>query len=76
MCTPQTRFQTASVSKQSTAVAALRLAECGHLDLAEPVARWLPGCPPQWRRVTLHHLLTHTAGEHRRHSRASFRPAG
>ena len=61
-CTPQTRFQISSVSKQFTAVAALLLAESGKLDLAEPVARWLPGGPPQWQRVTVHHLLTHTAG--------------
>ena len=61
-CTPQTRFQISSLSKQFTAVAVLLLAEAGQLDLAEPVARWLPGCPPQWQRVTLHHLLSHTAG--------------
>ena len=61
-CTPRTRFQIASVSKQFAAVAALLLAESGKLDLAEPVARWFPGGPPQWQRVTLHHLLTHTAG--------------
>lgn len=61
-CTPHTRFQIASVSKQFAAVAALLLAESGKLDLAEPVARWLPGGPPQWQRVTLHHLLTHSAG--------------
>jgi CubicO group peptidase (beta-lactamase class C family) len=62
MCTPRTRFQICSISKQFAAVAALLLAESGVLDLAEPVARWLPGGPPQWQRVTLHHLLTHTAG--------------
>jgi CubicO group peptidase (beta-lactamase class C family) len=61
-CTPQTRFQICSVSKHFAAVAAMLLAESGQLDLAEPVARWLPGGPPQWQRVTLHHLLTHTAG--------------
>ena len=61
-CTPRTRFQIASVSKQFAAVAAMLLAESGQLDLAEPVARWFPGGPPQWQRVTLHHLLTHTAG--------------
>jgi CubicO group peptidase (beta-lactamase class C family) len=61
-CTPRTRFQIASVSKQFAAVSALLLAESGRLDLAEPVARWFPGAPPQWQRVTLHHLLTHTAG--------------
>ena len=62
VCTPQTRFQICSVSKQFAATAAMLLAESGQLDLAEPVARWLPGCPPQWQGVTLHHLLTHTAG--------------
>jgi CubicO group peptidase (beta-lactamase class C family) len=62
MCTPQTRFQICSVSKQFAAAAAMLLAQSGQLDLAEPVARWLPGGPPQWQRVTLHHLLTHTAG--------------
>jgi CubicO group peptidase (beta-lactamase class C family) len=61
-CTPRTRFQIASVSKQFAAAAALLLAESGRLDLAEPVTRWFPGVPPQWQRVTLHHLLTHTAG--------------
>jgi len=61
-CTPQTRFQISSISKQFAAVAVLLLAESGQLDLAEPVARWLPGSPAQWQRVTLHHLLSHTAG--------------
>ena len=61
-CTPRTRFQIASVSKQFTAAAALLLAESGRLDLAGPVSRWLPDGPAQWQQVTLHHLLTHTAG--------------
>jgi CubicO group peptidase (beta-lactamase class C family) len=61
-CTPATRFQLCSVSKQFTAAAVLLLAESGRLGLDEPVSRWLPGGPPQWRQVTLHHLLSHTAG--------------
>jgi CubicO group peptidase (beta-lactamase class C family) len=61
-CTPGTRFQLCSVSKQFTAAAVLLLAESGQLDLGEPVSRWLPGSAPQWRQVTLHHLLSHTAG--------------
>jgi CubicO group peptidase (beta-lactamase class C family) len=61
-CTPGTPFQLCSVSKQFTAAAVLLLAESGQLDLAEPVSRWLPGSPPQWQQVTLHHLLSQTAG--------------
>ena len=60
MCTPQTRFQVAAVSKQFVAAAVMLLAESGMVALGEPVDRWLPGS--QWRRVTLHHLLTHTSG--------------
>jgi CubicO group peptidase (beta-lactamase class C family) len=61
-CTAQTRFQLCSVSKQFTAAAALLLVDSGHLDLAEPVARWLPAGPPIWQRITLHQLLSHTSG--------------
>jgi CubicO group peptidase (beta-lactamase class C family) len=61
-CTVQTRFQLCSVSKQFAAAAALLLVESGQLDLNEPVEGWLPGGTPQWRQITLHHLLSHTAG--------------
>jgi len=61
-CTPGTRFQLCSVSKQLAATAVMLLVESGRLDLGEPVGRWLPGGLQQWRRVTLHHLLSHTAG--------------
>lgn len=74
-CTPQTRFQICSVSKQFAAVTATLLAESGRVDLSEPVARWLPGCPAQWQRVTLHHLLTHTAGVRHWGDAPGFDPA-
>jgi CubicO group peptidase (beta-lactamase class C family) len=61
-CTAQTRFQLCSVSKQFAAAAALLLVDSGHLDLAEPVVRWLPAAPPAWQRITLHQLLSHTSG--------------
>src|ERR1700734_3258416 len=61
-CTPDTRFQLCSVSKQFTAAAVLLLAEAGRLDLHEPVTSWLPAAPAPWRRVTLHHLLSPPAG--------------
>ena len=61
-CASGTRFQLCSVSKQFAAATVMLLVESGQLDLHEPVDRWLPGGPPQWRQVTLHHLLSHTAG--------------
>ncbi len=61
-CTSGTRFQLCSVSKQYVAAAVMLLVESGQLDLGEPVGRWLPEGRPQWREVTLHHLLSHTAG--------------
>jgi CubicO group peptidase (beta-lactamase class C family) len=61
-CTPETCFQVCSVSKQFVAAAVMLLVESGQVDLAEPVDRWLVGAPPQWRKITLHHLLSHTGG--------------
>ena len=61
-CTSATRFQLGSASKQFAAAAVMLLAESGRLSLHEPVDRWLPDGPPQWQQVTLHHLLSHTAG--------------
>jgi CubicO group peptidase (beta-lactamase class C family) len=61
-CTPATRFQLASISKQFTAAAVLLLAERGVLSLDDPVARRLGGSPPEWRDITLHHLLAHSSG--------------
>ncbi|MEU5791598.1 serine hydrolase domain-containing protein [Micromonospora purpureochromogenes] len=61
-CTPRTRFQIASLSKQFTAAAVLLLAERGALRLDDPIGRWIGGCPPSWHDITLHHLLSHTSG--------------
>lgn len=60
--TPQTRFRVASVSKQFTAAAILRLQDQGVLSVDDKVCRWIDPCPPAWRDITLHHLLTHTSG--------------
>ncbi|RKN04156.1 serine hydrolase domain-containing protein [Streptomyces radicis] len=60
-CTPDTRFQIASVSKQFTAAAAMLLVEEGEIGLDEPISRRLADCPERWRGLTLHQLLTHTS---------------
>ncbi|MEM7204733.1 MAG: serine hydrolase domain-containing protein [Planctomycetota bacterium] len=58
-----TRFCIASLTKQWTASAVLRFVEAGALRLHEPVGVYLPELRgPVGERVTLHHLLTHTAG--------------
>jgi CubicO group peptidase (beta-lactamase class C family) len=61
-CAPEIRFQLASVSKQFTAAAILVLADEGRLSVDDPVTRWITGCPSTWSTMTIHHLLTHTAG--------------
>lgn len=60
-----TVFHVASVSKPFVAVAVLQLAERGIVDLHTDVNRYLRDMqvPAAWNRpVTLHDLLTHTAG--------------
>jgi CubicO group peptidase (beta-lactamase class C family) len=57
-----TRFQISSISKQFTATALLLLADRGVLSVEDPVHRWIDGCPSSWDSMTVHHLLTHTAG--------------
>jgi CubicO group peptidase (beta-lactamase class C family) len=58
-----TRFRLASVSKAITATAALQLVEQGRLDLHANVNTYLRGFEVGDRGpITVHHLLTHTAG--------------
>jgi len=62
--TPATLFQAASISKPVTAMAALRLAERGDVDLDADINTVLTGwaLPPGTASVTLRQLLSHTAG--------------
>lgn len=68
-----TVFHVASVSKQFTAAAILRLAEQGKLDIAAPVSRYLADTPPAWAGITIEHLLTHTSGIDNLFNDAQFR---
>lgn len=52
----------ASMSKQYTAAAVMKLAEAGRLSLDEPIGRHLKDAPPDKAALTLHQLLTHTSG--------------
>ncbi len=60
-------FRLSSITKPIVTVAALRLVEQGKLRLDDPVTRWLPDFKPKLADgstpvITVHQLLTHTAG--------------
>jgi CubicO group peptidase (beta-lactamase class C family) len=57
-----TRFQIASVSKQLTAAAILRLVDRQVLSLSDHLVDVLDGCPASWKGISIHHLLCHTSG--------------
>jgi CubicO group peptidase (beta-lactamase class C family) len=57
-----TVYNLGSITKQFTAAAILRLEELGKLRTTDSIARFFPSVPPDKRGITLHQLLTHTAG--------------
>jgi CubicO group peptidase (beta-lactamase class C family) len=57
-----TSYPIASVSKQFTAAAILRLADQGRLSLDDPLSRFYPTARPAIGSLTLRHLLGHTSG--------------
>src|SRR5262249_43402593 len=58
----ETIYQSGSVGKQFTAMAAMLLVEDGKLKLDDPISKYLPDTPEAWKDVTVRHLLTHTGG--------------
>jgi CubicO group peptidase (beta-lactamase class C family) len=61
--TPQTRFDIASMGKMFTGVAIAQLVQHGKLSFDDTIGNHVAGFPPEIAgRVTIHHLLTHTAG--------------
>lgn len=60
--TAETPFILASLSKQFTAAAVLKLAMYQRLSLQDTVGRFYPLAPPEIRKVTIHQLLSHTSG--------------
>jgi CubicO group peptidase (beta-lactamase class C family) len=60
--TRRTVYRFGSVSKAMTAVAVLRLAEEGKLDLSAPIQEYCPSFPEKSRPVTSRLLLAHLAG--------------
>jgi CubicO group peptidase (beta-lactamase class C family) len=57
-----TVYDTMSMTKQFTAAAVLKLEMMGRLRVTDPIADHLGPVPRDKRAITVHHLLTHTAG--------------
>lgn len=60
--TPDTVFDIGSVTKQFTAAAILKLQEQGALQVTDTIDQFFPAVPEDKRGITIHQLLTHTAG--------------
>jgi len=59
-----TLYETGSIGKSFTAIALLQVKDEGNVDLHAPITEYLPGFEVQsvFEPITLHHLLSHTAG--------------
>lgn len=58
----KTKFRIASLTKQFTAACILLLQERGLLHVQDRVSKYLPDLPAAWKEITVHQVLTHTAG--------------
>lgn len=59
---PGAVYQIASVSKQFTAAAIMRLADQAKLRVEDKARTWLPELDQRFDAITIEHLLTHTSG--------------
>ena len=60
--TPRTVYRIASLTKQFTAAAVLKLAEEKRLAIDDPIGRHLPELPAAWRAIPIRYFLNHTSG--------------
>ena len=60
--TPRSRYRTGSVSKPITAVAMMRLAQAGKLDLDAPLSTYVDGLPAPTQPLTASLLASHRGG--------------
>src|SRR3989339_964871 len=60
--TPDMLFRLGSTTKMFVATAALMLVDQGKLDLHRPIQTYVPGLSPKLGNITMHQLLSHTAG--------------
>lgn len=59
---PETVFTIGSITKQFTGAAIVKLEMQGKLSVTDTIDQYLPGVPDDKKGITIHQLLTHTAG--------------
>jgi len=60
--TTKTVFDIGSISKPFTATAVMKLEQEGKLKVIDPITRFFDNVPDDKKAITIHHLLTHSAG--------------
>ncbi|WP_312104577.1 serine hydrolase domain-containing protein [Lachnoclostridium sp.] len=60
--TSLTKFRICSITKQFTAMSVMMLQEKGLLDVNDSITNYFPEFHQFDKRITIHHLLTHTSG--------------
>ena len=60
--TNESVFQLASLTKPFTALCIIKLVEQGKIDLKNPITKYIDSLSKEYELITVHHLLTHTAG--------------
>jgi CubicO group peptidase (beta-lactamase class C family) len=71
---PDTVFDAGSIAKQFTATAVLHLEEQGLLSVSDSIAEHLDNVPADKAGITIHQLLTHSAGLAADHSEGDLVP--
>jgi CubicO group peptidase (beta-lactamase class C family) len=72
--TPDTVFDIGSISKQFTAAAILLLEQRGLLRVNDPISKYFNDVPSDKANITIHQLLTHSAGFTRDHFEGDLIP--
>jgi len=72
--TTETVFTIGSITKQFTAAAIMKLEMEGKLSVDDPITKYFDNVPADKAGITLHHLLTHSAGLRSDYGSSDFEP--
>jgi CubicO group peptidase (beta-lactamase class C family) len=59
---PQTRYRIHWLTMPFSSMAIMQLQAAGMMDVHDEICEYIAECPEHWQAITIHHLLTHTAG--------------